>query len=127
MGTRTAKLASRVVGWEQIPAEEVRPGISRRTYATDDVMLVRNVVEYGHELRPHHHEFDQLVYIDSGRCDYVVDGVAHPMGPGDLLLVPARAEHYIAVTEGPCTNIDLFTPPRTDIPDLIDGPERRAL
>ena len=114
-----AKLYARVINWDQIPTEAVRPGVSRRVYATETVMLVRNVIELGHEARPHQHEFDQLVHIVSGRCDYFVDEHAHPMGPGDLMLVPARTEHYIVVTDGPCVNIDLFAPPRGDYPDLI--------
>jgi quercetin dioxygenase-like cupin family protein len=117
-----AKLYGRTINWEEIPAEDVRAGVSRRVYTSDAVMLVRNTVEEGHEARPHRHDFDQLVQIDDGRCDYYVSGEAHPMGPGDLMLVPAGAEHYIAVTEGPCINIDVFAPPRADYADLIADP-----
>jgi quercetin dioxygenase-like cupin family protein len=67
------------------------------------------------DLNPHHHDdFDQLVLILGGRCKYYVDGVPHEMGPGSMLLVPRGAEHYIEPTEGPCINVDVFTPPRAD-------------
>ena len=113
-------LYDRVVNWSGIPAEIARPGVSRRAYASDDVMLVNNTVEQGLEVRPHSHDdFDQLVYIAAGICDYYVEGTPHRMGPGDLMLVRAKDEHYIEVIEGPCENIDIFVPPRADYAHML--------
>ena len=47
------------------------------------------------------HPFDQLMHIQQGRCDVFVEGERHPMAPGDLLLVPAEAEHSVVMTEMP--------------------------
>jgi quercetin dioxygenase-like cupin family protein len=117
---RNEKLYRRVVSWDDIPAEEVRRGVSRRGYASDEVMLMWNVVEQGMELKPHSHEdFDQLVCIFEGRCNYYVDGVPHEMGPGSMMLVPAGAEHYIEPIESPCANLDVFVPPRADYEDSL--------
>jgi quercetin dioxygenase-like cupin family protein len=112
---RNEKLYRRAVNWSEIPEEAVRRGVSRRGYATDEVMLMWNVVEEGMELKPHSHEdFDQLVCIYEGSCDYYVEGVPHRMGPGSMMLVPAGAEHYIEPVESPCANLDIFVPPRAD-------------
>ncbi|MHB1537695.1 MAG: cupin domain-containing protein [Solirubrobacteraceae bacterium] len=112
---RNEKLYRRVVDWEQIPEEEVRLGVRRRGYASDEVMLMMNVVDAEMEQRPHSHEgFDQLVYIVEGSCNYHVDGVAHEMGPGSMMLVPAGAEHHIEPLQAPCQNLDIFVPPRSD-------------
>lgn len=112
---RNEKLYSRVVRWQDIPEEAVRRGVSRRGYATDDVMLMMNVVDAEMERRPHSHaDFDQLVCILEGSCNYYVDGEAHEMGPGSLMLVRAGAEHYIEPIEAPCVNLDIFVPPRSD-------------
>jgi quercetin dioxygenase-like cupin family protein len=112
---RNEKLYRQVVSWDQIPAEAVRPGVSRRGYSTDEVMLMWNTVEREMELKPHSHEdFDQLVCIFEGRCNYYVDGEPHEMGPGSMMLVPAGAEHYIEPLEGSCENLDIFVPPRAD-------------
>ncbi|MBO4164465.1 MULTISPECIES: cupin domain-containing protein [Micromonospora] len=103
------------VNWDDIPATEVRPGVRRKVYATDEVLFAWHELAVGMDLNPHHHDdFDQLVLILGGRCNYYVDGVPHPMGPGSLLLVPRGAEHYIEPTEGPCINVDVFAPPRAD-------------
>ncbi|GAB2753668.1 cupin domain-containing protein [Sinomonas soli] len=112
-------LYSEVVSFDDVPLEVARPGITRKAYATDEVMIVWNTVEKGLELRPHSHEdFDQLVFILEGEADYYVDGVAHHMGPRDLMLVERGKEHYIDVTSGPCVNIDIFVPPRADYAHL---------
>src|SRR6478672_4967232 len=100
------KLYERVVNWEDLPSESPRPGVSRKGYGSDEVMLVRNVIELGLEVKPHSHDdFDQLVCILEGKCDFFIGGTAHKMGPGDMTLVPRGVEHYIDVIEGPCINI----------------------
>jgi len=124
---RNEKLYRRVVSWEEIPEEEVRKGVRRRGYATDEVMLMWHVVEAGMELKPHSHEdFDQLVCIFEGSCDYYVEGEPHRMGPGTMMLVPAGAEHYIEPIDSPCANLDIFVPPRADYADSLAWVERLA-
>ncbi|MBO4208322.1 cupin domain-containing protein [Micromonospora echinofusca] len=103
------------VNWDEIPATVIRPGVRRKVYSTDEVMLAWHELSVGMTLNPHRHDdFDQLVLILAGRCDYYVDGVAHDMTAGSMLLVPRGAEHYVDPTEGPCVNVDVFTPPRAD-------------
>jgi quercetin dioxygenase-like cupin family protein len=132
---RNERLYRRVVRWGEIPEEEVRPGVHRRAYATDDVMLTMNVVVEGMELKPHAHaDFDQLVYIAEGSCRYHVDGVPHDMGPGSMMLIPAGSMHFIEPVTPSCSNLDVFVPPRDDYRDALawiarlggDGAERRS-
>ncbi len=118
------RLYRRVFRWSDLPADSPRPGLVRRVYSTDQVMLVMNEVTPELELRPHSHEdFDQLVYIVEGEADYYVDGVPYRMGPGSLLLVPARAEHYIKPLSGTVLNLDIFVPPRADYLGLVSYPD----
>jgi quercetin dioxygenase-like cupin family protein len=117
---RDEKLYGRVITWHEIPEEEVRPGVRRRAYASDAVMVTLNTVVRGMELRPHTHPgMDQLVFITEGECRYHVAGVAHEMGPGSLMLVPGDAEHYIEPVSASCVNIDIFVPPRADYADAL--------
>ena len=86
-------LFGKVVNWEDLPQREIRPGVRRRIFSTDEVMIAHHELEVGMTLNPHHHDdFDQLVFIAQGRCNYYVDGVANEMGPGSFLLVPKGAE-----------------------------------
>lgn len=117
---RNSQLYRRVVDWAVIPEEQVRPGVRRRSYATDECMLVMNYLEPGMELNPHvHEEFDQLAYILAGEADYYIDGEPNRMGPGSMLLVPAGSPHYISPRGGPVENLDIFCPPREDLLHLV--------
>ncbi len=117
---RNSKLYKRVLRWDEIPEEALRPGVRRKSYATDSCMLVMNTLEPDMQLNPHVHEdFDQLVYIVDGRCNYYVDGEPHEMSSGSLMLVPAGSPHYIEPIGGPCLNLDIFTPPRADLEHLL--------
>ena len=114
-------LYNKVFLWEELPQEVVREGVRRCAFATDDYMMVMNVIEAEMTPNPHTHEtFDQLVYIVSGRAHYHVSGVAHEMGPGSIMMVPAGAEHYLTPIDGPVHNLDIFSPPRADYQHLLD-------
>ena len=109
------------IRWEEIPDEEVRPGVRRRAFGTKDVLLVMNEAKPGMELRPHKHDFDQIAMITAGEAIYHVDGTPNEVGPGSILLVPAGAEHYIEPTgDETVMNLDVFAPAREDYLHLID-------
>ena len=111
----------RAVDWKEIPSEEVRPGIRRRGFGTQDCLLVMNECEPGMDLRPHVHDFDQIAMVMSGRANYYVEGERNDMGPGSVLLIPAGKEHYIEpVGDEVVKNIDVFTPCRSDLAHLLD-------
>lgn len=114
------RLYATAVNWDDIPATEIRPGVRRKVYSTDEIMLAWHELAVGMTLNPHKHDdFDQLVLILQGRCNYYVDGVPHEMSAGSMMLVPRGAEHYVEPTEGPCVNVDVFSPPRADFGDSV--------
>lgn len=117
---RNEKLYGKVFRWDDLPDEAVRPGVRRKAYATDECMMVLNTLQPGMQLKPHsHQDFDQLVYIIDGHCNYFVGGQPHEMFGGSMLLVQAGVEHYIEPIDGPCLNLDIFTPPRADYAHLL--------
>ena len=119
---RNEKLFARVVNWDDIAFTEVRPGVRRKVYATDEVMIAYHELDVGMQLNPHTHEdFDQLVHIASGRANYYVGGTPHDMTAGAFMLVPRGSEHYVEPLEGPCVNIDYFVPPRPDLAAVALG------
>ena len=43
---------------------------------------------------PHlHHDFEECIYVLSGRGTMQAESGAYPVGPGDILLVPAGEKH----------------------------------
>ena len=106
--------------WDDIPDEPVRPGVRRRAFGTDDVMLVMNHCEPGMEPRPHSHDFDQIALITKGRAIYHIGEEDNDVGPGSIMLIPAGAEHWIEPTgEETVHNIDVFAPARSDYAHLL--------
>lgn len=109
------------VRWDEIPDEEVRRGVRRRGFGTDNVLLVLNECEPGMDVRPHSHDFDQIALITQGRARYYIGGAPNEVGPGSVLLIPAGAEHYIEpIGDEIVHNIDVFAPAREDYMHLIE-------
>lgn len=108
--------------WDDIPGELVRPGVSRKGFGNEDVILVMNEIQPEMEARPHRHDdFDQIATVVSGRAIYHVGEVAHEVGPGSLLLIPAGVEHFIEpVGDEVVQNLDVFAPARDDYRHLLD-------
>jgi mannose-6-phosphate isomerase-like protein (cupin superfamily) len=108
------------VNWDEIPDEPVRPGVHRRGFGTNDVMLVRNDCEPGVAVRPHIHAFDQIAMISRGRAISRIGDEHNHVGPGSIMLIPAGVEHSIEplgceVVE----NIDVSPPARDDYLRLL--------
>jgi len=112
--------------WDAIPSEDVRPGVRRRGFGTDDVMLVMNDIEPEMQAAPHSHDgFDQIALILSGRAVYHIGEHAHEVGPGAVMLIPAGQEHWIEPDgEEPIENLDVFAPARPDFRHLLSWMER---
>ncbi|HLI16631.1 MAG TPA: cupin domain-containing protein [Acidimicrobiales bacterium] len=110
-----------VATWDSIPFEQVRRGVTRRAFGTEDVILVLNEIAPEMDPAPHTHEgFDQIALILSGRARYHIAGVGHEVGPGSLLLIPAGEEHYIEPAGAePVQNLDVFAPARSDYRHLL--------
>ena len=94
-------LYRRVINWDEIANEVDLPGVVRKSYAMKTVTIVKNVLEQDLVMGSQTHPFDQLMHVQQGRCDVFVEGERHPMGPGDLLLVAAEAEHSVVMTAKP--------------------------
>lgn len=110
-----------VANWASIPSEFVRPGVTRKAFGTDEVLLVMNEIEPEMQPGPHSHDgFDQIACIISGEATYHVGEEAHRVGPGSLLLIPAGVTHWIEPAgDGIVENLDVFAPARKDFAHLI--------
>ena len=110
-----------LMNWNDLPREMLRRGIERSAFGGENVLCQFAWVSPGAELRPHSHEFEQVVIVVEGDCLFHVGGVAHACGPGSLLRVPPKTEHFIEVVgDKPVFEIDIFAPVREDYAYLLD-------
>jgi lysophospholipase L1-like esterase/mannose-6-phosphate isomerase-like protein (cupin superfamily) len=60
-----------------------------------DLVLRRRVLPPGAGIGLHRHTHDEIYYVLSGQGRYVLDGVAHDVGPGDALLTRTGSSHAL--------------------------------
>lgn len=67
----------------------------------------------GAELPAHQHPHEQTGYLVSGRIDLTIDGIGHPVRPGDSWCIPGGVTHSARAHEASVA-VEVFTPVRED-------------
>lgn len=107
-------MAGQVTRWADVEPVEMLPGVTRRTLAvTDRLMLVEFRMQPGAEVPLHSHPHDQVGYVVSGEAIMNIGGREVRCGPGDAYAIPGGVEHA-ARFEVETVLIDVFHPPRED-------------
>ncbi len=110
-----------VYNLQDIPSESPRPGLVRRGFRGDNVLLVWNELQPGMQLRPHKHPFEQVACILSGRCRFHVGDQTFEAGPGSVFRIPPDVMHYgEPIGNEVCVNLDVFSPPREDYLHMVE-------
>ncbi len=74
--------------------------------------IVLMSVEPGDDIGAETHDVDQILVFVEGMGEAVVNGVAGPVGPGTLVVVPAGQEHnFINKGDVPMKLFTFYTPP----------------
>lgn len=60
----------------------------------------RFAVQAGDRFDRHHHEGDEVWFVAEGRALILLEGDAHEVGAGDIVLVPAGTSHDILAVDG---------------------------
>ena len=79
------------------------PGIQHQTLAgrasgLAQLSIWRQVMEGGAATPPHRHDCEEIVIVEAGSGELLVDGVAHAFGPGTTLVIPRNVDHQIVNT-----------------------------
>ncbi len=103
------------VDWDSQDWHPVRKGLERKTFAGEGATLALHRVHPGHELSPHAHHYEQIVYMLEGRAIFHVGDEAHPLARGSVIVIPPNVTHYIEVVGNePALELDVFTPKRPE-------------
>ena len=90
------------------------PGLTRRTLATSQAMMI---CEFTFEARVtiplHSHPHEQVGYVVKGRVEMTIAGCTETLGPGDSYCAPSNTPHG-AFTREQTIIIDTVNPPRED-------------
>lgn len=108
------------VKWEDLPRFAVRDHVSRAGFRGEDVMLVMNWLEPGMTLGVHHHPFEQIAVILTGRMRWTVGDQTVEVGAGEVLRIPPDVPHGgIPIGDEVVMNLDIFCPIRKDYMEIV--------
>ncbi len=100
-----------------LPEERISEKISRRILS-EQGMVVWWSIGAGVHVEPHSHANEQIVWLLKGTMEFRLGAERRVCGRGDVVVIPAGAEHEALFKEDPEV-IDFFAPPREDF--LLGG------
>jgi quercetin dioxygenase-like cupin family protein len=102
--------------WDEIPAEPLKGGMSRRLITTDRMMIAHVYLKKGDDVPRHSHENEQITYILEGALHFWLGAdEAHEVTvrAGEVLVIPSNLLHRALALED-TLDVDVFNPPRQD-------------
>lgn len=95
------------------------PGVHIQPVPGARVMLCRVTIDPDGEAPVHAHEEEQMGIVLSGGGDFHLGGEIRRVGPGDTYHAPPGVAHGLAAGAEGCTVIDVFSPPRAALLELL--------
>ena len=106
--------------WDDLPREELNPGIGRRLITGDSMMIAHVYLKKGAIVPKHSHHNEQLTYILEGVLRLILgddEAQVVDVAAGEVLHIPAHLPHSAVALED-TLDVDVFSPPRQD---WLDG------
>jgi quercetin dioxygenase-like cupin family protein len=114
-GTPTAKGV--FVDRDAVPAVEFVPGLRFQPTLGQNSLANYVTFEPNTEAPMHVHVEEQVVVVVDGEFDFTIDGETRTMRAGDVAVIPPWVPHGARTGDVGCTEIDIFSPPRTTLID----------
>ncbi|HKT54589.1 MAG TPA: cupin domain-containing protein [Caulobacteraceae bacterium] len=99
-------------------------GLTLRPVQGQNVMLNFARYEPGAEAPRHAHVEEQLFVALEGEFEVDLDGEVRTLGPGGIALIPSWLPHRVAAGAAPAFQLDIFSPPRQGLLDLLAARDR---
>ncbi|HZT04606.1 MAG TPA: cupin domain-containing protein [Steroidobacteraceae bacterium] len=115
MKSSTGELVHRY-RWDDMPAEQLKKGLSRKLITGDRMMIAHVHFESGEEVPRHSHDNEQVTYILSGALRFwfgAADEQEVTVRAGEVVIIPSNLPHRAVALEA-TLDVDIFAPPRQD-------------
>jgi quercetin dioxygenase-like cupin family protein len=102
--------------WENLPAEELKDGLTRRLITGDRMMIAHIYFKKGVDVPRHSHENEQITYVLEGALLFHLGANGEReliVRAGEVLVIPSYVPHS-AVALDDTLDVDIFNPPRQD-------------
>ena len=102
---------------ERVPFSK---GLSFRPVLGTNVLVMR--VDFApHTEAPRHiHDEEQITMVIEGEMEFEVGSEVRLMRPGDVAVIPPNVPHAARTQESSCREIDVFSPPRRALLDMMN-------
>jgi quercetin dioxygenase-like cupin family protein len=104
-----------VVRYRNTPVMELAAGAKNYIVSSERMTVSFVTLEPNIRITPHRHEPEQMVIVNDGACDFVVDGKLYHLEEGDVLIIPSNVEHGNYSSERGLRMMEVFSPPRQDM------------
>jgi quercetin dioxygenase-like cupin family protein len=98
----------------QLNPRELIPGTHIRPMWGDRVMMVIVDIDEGALVPTHTHPHEQTGTVLKGSMELSIGGESRVLTQGDYYVIPGGVEHSARSVDGPCTALDIFSPPREE-------------
>jgi quercetin dioxygenase-like cupin family protein len=115
-----SELGTTLYRWDDMPKDEMKPGLHRRFITTERLMLAHIYFEKGRVVPLHEHENEQVTYIVEGVLRFRLgadESETVDVHAGEVLHIPSWVPHSAEALEA-TLDVDIFCPPRQD---WLDG------
>jgi quercetin dioxygenase-like cupin family protein len=109
--------AGRYVTVADVPAVEFLPGLEFRPIMGEKTMTSFVTFAPHTEAPMHVHVEEQILIVLDGELEFELDGDVRTMRAGDVAVIPSWVPHGGRTKELPCTEVDVFNPPRQTLLD----------
>jgi quercetin dioxygenase-like cupin family protein len=102
--------------WEEMPAEQLKGGLTRRLITGERMMIAHVYFKKGDDVPRHSHENEQITYVLEGALQFWLgaDGERELIvRAGEVLVIPSYLPHSALALED-TLDVDVFNPPRQD-------------
>lgn len=109
--------------WDDMPAEQLKPGLSRKLVTGERMMIAHVYFKSGEQVPRHSHENEQLTYVLSGALRFWFgprDEQELTVSAGEVIVIPSHLPHRAVALED-TLDVDVFCPPREDWLAGTDG------
>jgi quercetin dioxygenase-like cupin family protein len=121
-GSATARAEGAVGRFAPIdgrPTITPSPGVHIQPVPGAQLLLCRVTFEANSEAPVHTHDEEQMGIVLSGSGDFDLDGEVRRVGPGDTYHAPPGVPHGLLSGPEGCVVIDVFSPPRAALMELL--------
>ena len=108
-----------VTPMDDLASYEIAAGLFFKPFFAENISL--NFVSFPAEsgFPTHVHPEEQISIVHEGRMEITIGDRTRLVEPGDVIHFPPEVPHSGRTLDQPCRLIDIFSPPRTGIRDVI--------